>query len=58
MIIFIGCGKRKNSYKCPAKMMYQGNFFKTCLSYAKTLTVENNIYIICKIWCIKSYRYH
>nr|DAQ28197.1 MAG TPA: YaaA [Caudoviricetes sp.] len=46
MIIFIGCGKRKNSYKCPAKMMYQGNFFKTCLSYAKTLTVENNIYIL------------
>ena len=44
MIIFIGCGKKKNNSKCKAKDMYQGNFFHTCLQYARTL--GGNIYIL------------
>ena len=44
MIIFIGCGKRKNVIKCRAEEMYQGNFFRTCLQYAKTL--GGDIYIL------------
>lgn len=44
MIIFIGCGKKKNNVKCKAKDMYQGNFFRTCLRYARTL--GGDIYIL------------
>lgn len=44
MIIFIGCGKKKNNVKCKAEDMYQGNFFRTCLQYAKTL--GGDIYIL------------
>lgn len=44
MIIFIGCGKKKNNIKCRAEDMYQGNFFRTCLQYAKTL--KGDIYIL------------
>lgn len=46
MIVFIGCGKKKNNKKCCAKNMYQGNYFNTCLQYAKTFTNENDIYIL------------
>ena len=44
MNIFIGCGKRKNSTSCKAENMYLGNFFSTCLEYAKTL--NGHIYIL------------
>ncbi len=46
MLVFIGCGKKKNYLTCEAKNMYLGNYFSTCLQYAKTLTSENNIYIL------------
>lgn len=46
MIVFIGCGKKKNNKRCFAKEMYLGNYFTTCLDYAKTLTSEDNIYIL------------
>ena len=46
MIVFIGCGKKKASITCEAKNMYKGNYFLTCLKYARTLTNEDNIYIL------------
>ena len=47
MIIFIGCGKSKNTKKCKAESMYLGNYFKTCLEYAKFLKGPNDsIYIL------------
>lgn len=46
MIVFIGCGKKKNTHTCEAKDMYLGSYFSTCLEYAKTLTNEENIYIL------------
>lgn len=36
--------KRKNNVKCKAEDMYQVNFFRTCLQYAKTL--KGDIYIL------------
>ena len=46
MVVFIGCGKRKAIKKCEAQSMYQGDYFKTCLRYAKVLTDNKNIYIL------------
>ena len=46
MIVFIGCGSKKNNKECKAKDMYQGGYFTTCLDYARTLTNEDNIYIL------------
>lgn len=46
MIVFIGCGKDKNTTECEAQNMYKGNYFKTCLEYAKSLTDINSIYIL------------
>lgn len=44
MIVFIGCGKKKNNHKCEAQYMYLGRFFNTCLNYARTF--ESDIYIL------------
>ena len=47
MIIFIGCGKFKNNVSCVAEKMYIGNYFKTCLTYAKCVCNSNDsIYIL------------
>lgn len=46
MVVFIGCGKKKNIVTCEAYKMYQGNYFSACLQYAKTLTSEDNIFIL------------
>ena len=46
MKVFIGCGKKKNNVECEAKDMYLGDYFKTCLQYARTFTTDENIYIL------------
>lgn len=44
MIVLIGCGKKKNNIECEAQYMYIGDFFITCLNYAKTFNCP--IYIL------------
>ena len=46
MIVFVGCGATKRKKPCKAEDMYIGQYFKQCMLYAKTLTKNNNIYIL------------
>ena len=46
MIVFIGCGKKKKNYKCKAMDMYIGNYFTTCLEFARKLVSDRNIFIL------------
>ena len=46
MIVFVGCGAAKRKRACKAEDMYTGSYFKQCITYAKTLTKDNNIYIL------------
>lgn len=46
MIVFVGCGSVKKNIACKAGDMYTGSYFKLCMTYAKTLTTDDNIYIL------------
>lgn len=46
MIVFISCGKSKNKDAVIAKELYIGDLFNKSLKYARTLTTDNNIYIL------------
>ena len=47
MIIFVGCGKSKSVIPCIAERMYVGNYFTTCMKYARSICGKNDtIYIL------------
>ena len=45
MIVFIGCVKNKKSYPTKAEYLYDSQFFKKCLEYARSLNPDT-IYIL------------
>lgn len=46
MKVFIGCGSKKRDIRSRAKDLYIGQYFKTTLEYAKSISSEENIFIL------------
>lgn len=46
MIVVICCGGKKAAKPMPAAEMYLGRYFKCCLSYARSIVKEKDIYIM------------
>jgi hypothetical protein len=46
IVVFIGCGKKKTWHRTKAKYLYQGRYFRLCLSLARKLTTEDRIFIL------------
>lgn len=45
-LVIIPCGSKKGVYPARAEDLYQGAFFRVCVTYAKTLTVPERIMIL------------
>jgi hypothetical protein len=44
--VIVACGQQKRAAKCAAHMMYTGPYHRACLAYARTLTDDENIFIL------------
>ena len=45
-VVFINCCREKESYKCPAKILYKSRHFKRQLNMVKKSFDENHIFIL------------
>jgi hypothetical protein len=44
--VIVACGQQKRGEKCRADEMYSGPYHRACLAYARTLTDDENIFIL------------